>query len=691
MKKHFNNNKGSTLVLLVMAIAVISLLGTSILGVTMMNLKIKKTNTEIKQSFYLSESGLDKTYDKTYKFVVDAYMLGNNLAQEFINDVTGEFVYLNNSKPENPASIIGEKYKDCIIIEDYDPLNNTYSVVLKEEEVSKKAEAIYKNEYKNYLSSRIESLNNDDGKLKIIVEYHDWDVADDSKLNISIDSSYTSDKNIKKETSVDLKIGIPDYNEPYTVDTKKIPEKPLWANALIAENIEINGESNTGTDVFDVNVYGDVFVLNDLKLNGKNIKSKFDGDLIVKGGETSNKGIILNGAGSKINVSNVYTKNILMEGPYTTFITEKDKKYNVYVKDDLEMNNAKQKVDINGSYYGFSFGGELISENTVNSAIIVNSDDISKSGGSSINITDELYLFGTSYIKNTPYATGESLSIVGNYSAYSMPLSGDLAKEKGINWDNIDTVHYEPLPPLASKFKAQNMPMQPWNKGDYFKQYIKEYGSYNLTLNGDNIKLGSPEQIKTLGIAINGDNIIPSAFNEDFFEEISDDNKNSKKSIYNLKVNKLGDISNIDLGDLDAYKEDKVAGNEIIYIDNDGIYIIDGKYIDKVGVAHTVKRGLIITNGDINISGKFSFSGAIICGGTITINVSDPDADIETLGIIYDKNIVAKIIEKEELFKNIFKVDDSKNNFVIPTYNPTGNLNNIEFSKYLNFGNWKIE
>ena len=70
MKKKLFNNKGSTMVMLVIAVAVISLLGTSILAVTLMNYRIKLANTEMKTAFYLSESGLDRAYENAYKLIV---------------------------------------------------------------------------------------------------------------------------------------------------------------------------------------------------------------------------------------------------------------------------------------------------------------------------------------------------------------------------------------------------------------------------------------------------------------------------------------------------------------------------------------------------------------------------------------------------------------------------------------------
>lgn len=705
VKKIIGNNEGSTLILLVMAIAIISLLGTSILGVTMMNLKIKKTNTNIKQTFYLSESGLDNTYDKAHDLVAEAVNYGNNQAQSFINDVTEKFTYLNLTKPETP--LIEDRFKECIEIKDLDAIDNTYTVVLHNDKVSDEAEKIYVKEYKNYLSaSTISGLNDASGNPKVDVQYDGWIGADEnSKLKLSIDSSYTLDGKITKETGVNLLIGVPTYNETYTVSTNDIPQHPLWANALIAEDVEIKGQSHSADEATDVHVNGDVYILNDLNLNATDSKSKFDGDLVVKGGvdTDTDKGILFNKFGSKLSVRNVYTKNIIMDATDTTFETAKDNNYSIYVKDDLEMNNSRQKVDIKGSYYGFSFGGETVRDNALNSAIIINSNDIATAGGSSINISDELYLFGTSYIKDTPFATGESISITGNYVAYTMPLTGGTSDGESLTWDNIDTVHYSPLPPLADKFKENNKDMQPWNKGDYFKEYNDEYGGINLTLRGNNIVLGPykdeaemKDKVKTLGIAIDGTadkEVIPSSFTLEFLKEVESSDSSSKKSIYESKVNeKLKYDDNIYFDDLNSCKKNKVVGNELVYIDNAGITIKDGKIIGGINDGKYVNKGLIVTNGDVNISGTFDFSGSIISGGKITIDILGSETDVDTVGIVYDKSLVAKIIEEEELYNNIFKVvGDSDDKFTITSYTPATGGISVEYSSFLEFEDWKMK
>ena len=155
MLKRISNNKGSTMVLLVVAIAVISLLGTSILGVTMMNYKIKKTNSDLKYSFYMSETGLDIAYAEAYAVILQAVEDANDAAQKEFERHNEKYRVELSMAPELNSNIIEDSDGDVF-----------YEYI--QEEIKRWAKAEFEGEYVNAVKDNIiDSLNgvNSDGIL----------------------------------------------------------------------------------------------------------------------------------------------------------------------------------------------------------------------------------------------------------------------------------------------------------------------------------------------------------------------------------------------------------------------------------------------------------------------------------------------------------------------------------------------
>jgi len=105
--KDIYSNRGSTLILLVIVIAVIIALGTSLMSVSMMHYRIKKSNTEIKQSFYMSEKGINTSFSIAYNLVVEAIADSIDKAEEYLS------VYPTNIN--EAANIFSNNYKIFIL------------------------------------------------------------------------------------------------------------------------------------------------------------------------------------------------------------------------------------------------------------------------------------------------------------------------------------------------------------------------------------------------------------------------------------------------------------------------------------------------------------------------------------------------------------------------------------------------
>jgi hypothetical protein len=78
------NSKGSTMVLLVIAMAVIMALGVSILNIAMMQYNIRNYSTEAKQSLYRAEDGLNAAFSNIYSLIEEASSNAMDEAEEYL-------------------------------------------------------------------------------------------------------------------------------------------------------------------------------------------------------------------------------------------------------------------------------------------------------------------------------------------------------------------------------------------------------------------------------------------------------------------------------------------------------------------------------------------------------------------------------------------------------------------------------
>ncbi len=122
-------------------------------------------------------------------------------------------------------------------------------------------------------------------------------------------------------------------------------------------------------------------------------------------------------------------------------------------------------------------------------------------------------------------------------------------------------------------------------------------------------------------------------------------------------------------------------GTNLIYINND----VDDTY----NLTSGTYKGLIVTSGDIRISGDVNFTGAIVCGKDIIMN------DSLSKTFKYDRNIVAKIIAEHNLHRTVFKQDTSTNTTAVTKFvtqdTADDEIVNVDFSNLLKFNDWKIK
>lgn len=513
MKYNFKIKKGSSLLTMLIFMSIISVIGMSVLSLSLTSYRVRKVNSTEKRNFYASEAGVDEAYAvigevvdgalKSAKTEVESAMKSLDLKEEQNKVLNGE-----SSEYVNPDGSINE------------------------EAIKNKQDTIFKNEYKNYIQDNIKGKVEDSDEYKyqdngtkpsidVITPSSDL-VFDGDEMDINIKSTFNHD-DIEKEIQVGYEIAVPEaYDSVYYITSNmvNIKKNPVWGNALSVDG--------------DMNVKGSVTLNGDVFVKGKNVGSKGSGEnkVIVPLDENKkDSGIILKNSSSTLNVigdlitaqniyvesqnssvtvqGNAYTRNTIISGGGNGSASENavininknsgdaDNSGKLYTMDDLELNSNKAEIHIQGGYYGVSDGGEKKTHDH-SSSIIINAEDIDETDGSKLTIDEELFIAGTSYItldNDIKYQSGESVAIRGNYKAYGMPLINGNPQtvreisgiDKSLKSENVSFEYIEPLT-LVDKLTNKNedetddVVMNAIDKSSYLKAYAEDT-DYNTDSN----------------------------------------------------------------------------------------------------------------------------------------------------------------------------------------------------------------
>ena len=505
MHRILSSKKGSTLVMVLVTMSVLSIMGIAILSLALMNFKVQEIEKKRRFALYAAEAGLEEAYALTAQKVQETNDMATNNAK---NDLDLE---VKSQRAQYQAWLEAQHSEDPDDDDDYSlPEFYTSSGALKEEVVTawveKRHRELYVKRLQGYEETEEQGLkeiierkseNNQWGQnlelakqngkeqnpptLRLLEETYTpfftteqelSSLDENSKMSFVLQSNYTHKDGMQKEIEVTLKVGIPKYNLPFAVQTKVAKLKPniLWTKALAAgRNIEV-----TGGEVF---VQGDVYAFGTKPSNSRSInnnedfggiivgKDEIKGALNIQGDVATNSYIhsLFNNSTIDINGS-VYADSIVIhEGVDRSNITIRGQ---ANTRDDIELNGTKSKIHIMGDYYGFTDGSEDsqsegVAENihSQSSSIIINSSDIGR--GSSLQIDGQIFLAGTVFVdlsteKNGVYVergykTGESVSIKGNYLAYGKYLNDSFLRSyfgeeaKKFRVDNIFFEAFDPL------------------------------------------------------------------------------------------------------------------------------------------------------------------------------------------------------------------------------------------------------
>lgn len=629
--------KGSSLLMVIAIFGILTILGTSILGVVTANYKLRKEENERIKNLYSAESGIDEAYVVMCRVIDEAINEGVNAGEKLGNESTIEkrniefrrtFVNYINKKDE------GELCK-----------------------LEKEVASVSKGD------------DTDGKKVSIIGKLEKKDSFEDR--NFTITSTFEDENKKNRTVEVTYKIRVPEsYKDIKTVDGQLTP----IINYSIAtdENLNI---SNCNSNSFAVN--GDIWVKGKKDKNTNNkidfISGKYAGGIIIDRAKVNFKNEVKTASNISIDDhsdiscdKNVFAENILLGNNNNKDEARQVKfegKGNVNLANDLVVSCNDARCDI-GSLYAFN---DLnIDKVRSSSSIIINSMNWPKTINSKDNghlkVDKEAYIMGAAYINtksDEKYQTGESVAYKGNYKAYTVPLDGD-----------EQFTYIDPLMLVTSK-GGKDLDIN--SKSDYFVNYNSKF---KLRTEGITLPEG---KTFTVGASISKGKVTECNASEslkdkkseyvrevynmgtelDAFKENYED-KNFENDFKETNINKTV-ASEINWEGVDLLVREKgnfIESNndktELVVIvnndDNKSVSIINQNSNivigDKEKKYDKDKKYLIVSEGEVNIKDIRNFHGAVISKKNIDISGAKDGFGINSDDIDY----------KDKDYRNIFNL-----------------------------------
>ncbi len=449
----FRKQDGSTLLLVMITVAILSILGTALISMSMMNVSMRKSDLQVKRSKYYAESGIDQVYARVADIVMFAIEDSGKKTDDHMDEILDKIDQIIN------YSYVGKDVNgnDILINEpsahpEYDTYKiyfdetNNYALVF--EKLEDESKRFFKGLFTGYLNNLVTTPNYNNS-IKGILEQPYQEITTDSNSTITIGSVEGFDmapydrliiKDVKSEflyrnkTRKEITTDIIIYDEVNTYPLNTLEERitikdnPIWQKAIVSsKDVKLNGNSTvkvngdvyaigtSSTNIDDATGYGGLIVKDNsnLKVNGDVISGKY-----VQLAPYSNASMTISGI--------VHANSIVAQKGSNGMLKIGE---DAYTKDDLEHNGNSSKIVINGSYFGYSDGSSPSATHDSSSAIVINAD-LSKpsnppkliiNGNDTGNERDNgIVIWGTAHINISPkFQSAESVAIKQNTLAYT--------------------------------------------------------------------------------------------------------------------------------------------------------------------------------------------------------------------------------------------------------------------------------
>lgn len=427
-------NRGASLIAVVVAMIFVATVGAIILAVTTTNIRMRAAETSAKRNFYSAEeimneisTGLNDTasmaMQQAYVDVLGQYYdiitdpngnMQKAFQQAYMDELKGYFAD-NATTPMTSMSADGSKVEFELGAYDVDHVYQGWLDVCQHQTPHPTlGEFKATSEGGCFLTPAVDGtsvLMSTTGAATYTVDYVEGVFT---LQNVKV--RYTDPTGYETTINTDIAFHTPSLTSDQGI-------RNFMKYALIAdEKIEMT----MGTTI---NVNGSVYAghdgieIRDAKVDMKASNIVTRGDILV----TPNN-IVTIGDGN----GRIWAENIVTQGNMTDDNTGKlILNGNIYVADDLTLGGKNTSVDLIGSYYGFNFqenytGASPHNKSEFSSAIVLNGEK------STLDMTglDNLYIAGRTFIsrggagnRNADIPLGESLSVRTNQLAYNVPSS----------------------------------------------------------------------------------------------------------------------------------------------------------------------------------------------------------------------------------------------------------------------------
>ncbi|MEG1870620.1 MAG: hypothetical protein RR192_01315, partial [Peptostreptococcaceae bacterium] len=608
--------KGSSMLLVIVIFGILSTLGVAMVGAAYGNYKLRIEENNRVKNLYSAESGIDEAYAKMNQVISEALdagiTVGNSMTSIRIQNNTFKKTFNDYILDNLKAQISGEYTVNgrnatvlCEVAED----ENSGVVIATFKDGVEVEETI-----RNKKVKLISSYKDDNNKERIVSVSYDLSIPENYRTMGKADGEPSKVINYSLATDGNLAIINSIGNKSYM----KI-QGDIWVQGTksdkIADNPTIEKYSG-GIKVGNTNVgfLGEVNTTSSITVDGGEVNFN-----------SNNSGVVNN-----VLAENIFLGNLKSLDESSEIKVQGDKA-NVYLANDLVIGSSDAKVDIK-NFYGFN---DLNVNSNINnekearesSSIIINSMTWPKNKANInvgyINIKESAYIMGAAYIKikADPYQTGESVSLKGNYKAYSSPAEGD--------YNSGQYEYLDPLVLLTKNAKGEALNLE--DKAEHFVNYSK----------------GEGVDLRTSGISLPPETYSTGAY-------ISNNKVESPKGVLSTEVQ----------GKLKEFK--RIFVESVYYMDKNKLYTEEESIDQIIGEDFKLGQAKSTVSSEVNWDGVavlISEEGNILDLGDIKVILNDVEDSIVTVDdnkiIIKNKNGIA--LPKGEILY------DSKYRYVIVT------------------------
>lgn len=433
------NNKGSTLVMVLVLVTFVTLLSVVVTTTAMTNFKMKNINKQSTKTFYTAEDAVDEIYaalgkksmecfNEAYTDEISSVVMtdgGNSVSDNLNHNRSFRYAY---------AKKLLEAFEIAATTEDADYnmfYDNSEPAVMNKftELLNSYIEDITGLKIKSVSNIKVTSSEKSDNPLDVAGILKNYKI---SFKNCIVE--YKTEKNFQSYITFDGEIGMPDTVLNFVgLDTTGLTEFTKYA-LIGSAGIEQN--SGTGT------------------INGSAYAGKADGIKIPEGASITANGtaygsmlvcagdVTLQGTNqsaedkySSLTVSpntELWTENIMVAGAFSRLTVGGA----AYVNDDLQIDGSNASVTLSGEYYGYGYSAANSTTHNANSAILLNGRNVNldMSGISTLVIAGRAYIDYTNRMLSSmfegtgidgtitpPFSTGDSVGYVGAQEIYLVP------------------------------------------------------------------------------------------------------------------------------------------------------------------------------------------------------------------------------------------------------------------------------